>query len=127
VQNLTTRTRQLSATFYCDLVLGVERAKTAPFIFTEIDAVTGAIFARNPSNTDFSGRVAFVAASAKRRTWTCDRRDFLGRNGNPARPDALLREKLSGASGAGLDPCAAIQTKFDLSPNETREIVFLLG
>lgn len=127
VQNLTDRHRELSVTFYCDLVLGVERAKSAPFIITEIDSVTGAIFARNPNNTEFSDRVAFIATDSLSRTWTCDRREFLGRNGNLARPAAMFRENLSGSSGAGLNPCAAVQSKFELEPNETREIIFLLG
>ena len=127
LENLSESKRELSATFYCDLVLGVERAKSAPFIISEIDPVTGAIFARNPYNTEFSGRVAFAAIDAGSQTWTCDRREFLGRNGNMSRPAAMLREKLSGTSGAGLNPCAAIQTKFDLLPNETREIIFLIG
>ncbi|MDH3492747.1 MAG: hypothetical protein OEM82_04295 [Acidobacteriota bacterium] len=127
VRNLGEDTRELSATFYCDLVLGVERAASAPFLITEIDPVTGAVFARNPYNAEFSNRVAFAATDSASRTWTCDRREFLGRNGKLARPAAMLREKLSGKSGAGLNPCAAIQTKFDLLPNETREIIFLLG
>ncbi len=127
LQNLTQRNRELSATFYCDLVLGVERAKSAPFINTEIDSITGAIFVRNPSNTEFANRVAFVATDSKSRTWTCDRHEFLGRSDSMARPAAMLREKLSGKTGAGLNPCAAIQSKFELLPNETSEIIFLLG
>ena len=34
---------------------------------------------------------------------------------------------MSGRSGAGLDPCAALQTIIELEPDEEREIIFLIG
>ncbi|MCY7346534.1 MAG: hypothetical protein LH614_09990, partial [Pyrinomonadaceae bacterium] len=127
LKNITTRTRQISATCYAELVLGVNRANSAPFVITEIDAATGAILARNPYNNEFAGRVAFAATSAETRTWTCDRQEFIGRNGTLARPSAMLRTNLSGATGAALDPCAALSTDIEIQPGETREIIFLLG
>lgn len=127
LHNQTNRRRRLSVTSYQQLVLGVNSQSAAPFLITEIDENTGAMLARNPYNNDFAQRVAFVAMSESERTVTCDRQEFLGRNGSPARPAALTQDHLSGAVGAGLDPCAAIQTKFELAPNEAREIVLLLG
>lgn len=127
LENLTSRARTISVTYFAELVLGVNRAQSAPFVITEIDAATGAIFARNPYNNEFADRVAFISTSAETRTWTCDRQEFIGRNSNLARPAAMLRTNLSGASGAGLDPCAAMQTVLELEPGETREIIFLLG
>jgi cyclic beta-1,2-glucan synthetase len=34
---------------------------------------------------------------------------------------------LAGRDGAGLDPCAAIQTSIELAPHEAREVIFLFG
>jgi cyclic beta-1,2-glucan synthetase len=92
-----------------------------------VDQTTGAILARNPYNNEFAHRVTFVEMSESERTFTCDRKEFLGGNGSTARPAALRRTRLSGAIGAGLDPCIALQTVFDLGPGEQREIVILLG
>ena len=127
IKNLTERTRQISVTYFAELVLGVNRAKSAPFIITEIDAATGAIIVRNPYNNDFAERVAYIATSANTKTWTCDRREFIGNNGTLARPAAMLRTSLSGAIGTAFDPCAALQSDLEIPAGETREIIFLLG
>ena len=53
--------------------------------------------------------------------------EFLGRNGSPERPAAMMRTKLSGKVGAGLDPCAAMMVPFELADGQEREIIFLIG
>jgi len=42
-------------------------------------------------------------------------------------PAALKRERLSGETGVGLDPCGAVHVAFDLQDREEREILFCLG
>jgi cellobiose phosphorylase len=125
--NRSGRRRRFSATAYWELVLGESRDKTLMHVVTEIDPITGAIFARNAYNLEFGGRVVFAHSSETTRTMTADRTEFLGRNGTPANPAALNRNHLSGRVGAGLDPCAAIQAPVDLDDGQEKEIVFILG
>jgi len=127
VRNLSTQPRQLSATGYMEWVLGDLSPKTSLHVITEIDPVSGALFARNPYNTEFADRIAFFDTDDATRTISGDRTEFLGRNGTPRHPAALTRLRLSGKVGAGLDACAAIQVGFELAPGEEREIVFRLG
>ncbi len=127
VKNDSTQRRRLSLTGYWEWVLGELRSKTSMYITTEIDAQTGALFARNPYNSDFAGRVAFVACTELERSCSADRAEFLGRNGTLARPAALGRTRLSGRTGVALDPCAALQVQMELEPGQEREIIFLLG
>ncbi|GLQ91048.1 cyclic beta 1-2 glucan synthetase [Dyella flagellata] len=127
VSNRSGRARRLSATGYVEWVLGDMRNKYAMHIVSESDPATGALLARNAYNTEFPGRVAFFDTDAGSRSVTCDRMEFLGRNGHPRAPAALSRIGLSGRIGAGLDPCAAIQVPFELGKDESREVIFRLG
>ena len=127
VRNGSGRARRLSATGFVEWVLGDLRTKSAAHIITEIDAASGALFARNPYNSEFAGRVAFFDVDDLSRTLSGDRTEFLGRNGALANPDALTRSRLSGRLGAALDPCGAIQVPFELADGEERQIIFRLG
>ena len=127
VSNESGRPRRLSATGYVEWVLGDLRAKSAMHVTTEVDLRSGALFARHPYNTEFSGRVAFFDVDDPTRNLTGDRTEFIGRNGTLRNPAAMNRSHLSGKVGAGLDPCAAIQVSFELADGEERDIVFRLG
>jgi cyclic beta-1,2-glucan synthetase len=127
VRNLENRTRQVSATFFCEWVLGTVRDDAALHVVPSYDSESGALLARNAFNSDFAGRLAFAAVNRRPRTFTADRTEFLGRNGSPAAPAALGRVTLSGRVDAGLDPCAAFMAPFDLRTGEEKEVVFFLG
>jgi cellobiose phosphorylase len=127
VRNESGRFRRLSATGYVEWVLGDLRPKSAMHVVTEVNPDSGAIFARNPYNTEFADRVAFFDVDDAGRTVSADRAEFLGRNGTLRSPAAMTRERLSGKAGAALDPSAAIQVPFELADGEEREIIFLLG
>ncbi len=127
VTNASDRVRRLSVTAYVEWVLGALRAATAMHVSTEIDARTGALYARNPYNNEFPRWVAFLDVDDPSRVVSGDRAEFLGRNGTMGNPAALHRTTLSGKVGAGLDPCAAMQVSFELSPGVEHEVVFRLG
>ena len=126
--NRSLRPRRLSVTAYLEWVLGVSRGGSAPFVITEMDTPTGAMFARNSWSRDFSTRVAFADLGGAQSAWTADRTEFLGRNGSTDRPAALVRRaRLSGRNGAALDPCCAMQTAVELPPGGRATVVFVLG
>ncbi len=127
VRNESGRARRLSATGYAEWVLGDLRSKTAEHVVTQIDPISGALFARNPYNTEFTDRTAFFDVDETTRTVSGDRTEFIGRGGSMNAPAAMMRTRLSGRVGAALDPCAAIQVSFELEAKQEREIVFRLG
>jgi cellobiose phosphorylase len=127
VRNESGRASKLSATSFVELLLGEIRHKSAMHINTSIDKNSSVIYASNPYNIEFADRVAFLQTDDKSCTFTCDRTEFLGRNGTLKNPAAMGNTKLSGKKGAALDPCAAIQVSFDLASGEGRELIFRLG
>jgi cyclic beta-1,2-glucan synthetase len=127
IRNQSNRPRKLSATCYVEWVLGDLREKSAMHVCTEIDARTGALYARNPYNAEFAEWLAFLDVDEPRHTCSADRTEFIGRNGTLARPAAMQRTRLSGKVGAGLDPCGAIQVYVELAAGAEREIVFRMG
>jgi len=127
VRNASGRARRLSATGYVEWVLGDLRPKSAMHVITEIDAASGAFYARNAYNTEFAGRVAFFDVDDSNPTFSGDRAEFIGRNGTLRNPAAMTRSQLSNKVGAALDPCAAIQVAFELADGEEREFIFRLG
>jgi len=128
IRNLSDRPRRLTVTAYVEWVLGVFRETSAPFIWTEIDEVTKALFVHNRWTEEFGDRVAFADLRGKHRSWTADRCEFLGRNGNPTYPAGMEPgRQLSGSVGGGFDPCAALRQPVAVPARGSVEVVFLLG
>jgi cyclic beta-1,2-glucan synthetase len=127
IRNLGRQRKQMVATFYSEWVLGSVRDRVAMHVVSEIDPESGALLARNSFNPDYSSRTAFADVNLRPRSLTSDRTEFLGRNGSVTRPAALTKENLAGTVGAVLDPCAALQARFELRGGEEKEIVFVIG
>ena len=73
LRNDSGRPRRLSATAYCEWVIGDMRSRSLMYITTEVDPKTGALFAHNPNGAEFAGRVAFLDANDFDRCVTGDR------------------------------------------------------
>jgi len=128
IRNRSTRVRRLSVTAYVEWALGANGTMPAPYIVTSVDALTGALFARNPWRAEFGERVAFVDLGGAQNSLTADRTEFLGSHGAVDKPAALAHSApLSDRVGAGMDPCAALQTRVELGPAERIDVVFVMG
>jgi cyclic beta-1,2-glucan synthetase len=130
IENCSSRPRKLSITTYLEWVLG---AQQTGHILTEQDSLTKAIFARNHWSEENSQKIAFTDLIVQWQrghdtAFTCDRLEFIGQYGSLESPAALQNKtKLSGKIGAGLDPCTAMQSSFELATGEKIEVVLLLG
>jgi cellobiose phosphorylase len=122
--------RRLSFFSYVQWELGEGLNLTHLATETQIDSQSDKIFATNSKRGEFSAGVAFAAlAGAPGKCFaTCDRAEFLGVNGAVSVPHAVAAgNQLKSRAGAGLDPCAVIQTDFLLQPGQTVRFAVLLG
>jgi cellobiose phosphorylase len=126
--NRGSETRRLRLTTYVEWTLGVLREHTQHQVHTRFDRERELLLATNYFDPHFTGWTAFHVISEPVSGYTGGRRDFIGRNRSLANP-AALRDggNLSGITGAGHDPCSALQSAVELEPGETREIAIVLG
>jgi cellobiose phosphorylase len=127
ISNHSGQERTLSATGYMDIILGDLRSKTNMHIVSEMDTNIGALLFKNRYNAAFAERIGFMKVLSTAFSFTADRSLFIGRNRNLKNPIAMYRKKLSGKTGAGIDPGAALQVRFDLMAGEEKEIIFMIG
>ena len=125
LQNESSRNRNLSVTYYMTPVLGVSTSETAMHLISS-QTSEGTLIIENPYNRELNDSVCFMDASMEDRTISGDRKEFFGR-GRFDSPDALKWKHLSGVTGAGYNPCAAMQIKISLMANEATDIVFVMG
>lgn len=127
ISNRTPRPRRVTATYYAEWVLGSDRLVTRPHVRSELAGEVSTLLAHNPWSFEHGDRVAFAGCDAPLHGHTADRREMLGPGGDLSRPAALTRWGLSGRTGPGLDPCAALQVHVDLTPGQTHAVCFFLG
>ncbi len=127
IQNVSGRARTLTVTGYVEWVLDSLRTKSAMHIITEFNPEYRTLLTRNPYNSEFPNRVAFLDVNDVKFNFTTDRNEFIGRNKTLQKPEAMKRLRLAGKHGAGYDPCTAIQVPVVLQTGEEREVTFKMG
>ena len=99
LRNSSSRTRRLTITYVAEWVLGSNREDRQLHVQTTRDEASGALLARQSWNGTYAGHVAFAAMSPGAVSYSCDRAQFLGRNGSPEAPEGLARASRSLPAG----------------------------
>jgi len=128
IKNTSKVVKKLSLTGFFEMAFGgANREDTKDYLKTVRDGETGALIIRNTFHESFKKALAFVDLNGAESLITNDRDEFLGKNGEVINPSAMHRDKLSNVIHDDVDHCVALQSFFDLAPNEEKEIVALLG
>ena len=129
LSNNSGRTRKISVTGYVEWTLGESRTRSALHVVTHAPSIHGccAVLANNFYGDNGGERTAFFAVSGNHYSLTGDRREFIGRNASLQNPSAMKLHRLSGKTGAGLDPCGAVQSAVTLIDGDQSTFIFVLG
>jgi cyclic beta-1,2-glucan synthetase len=127
IENKGSTARRIRITSYTEWTLGALREVTQHHVRTFYDHESGLMCAENYFDRTFANMTAFAGLSEPVASYTGDRREFVGRNGNLSNPEALKHPHLSDATGAGLDPCAAMEVTVELQPGQVHEVAIMLG
>jgi len=125
LENKTELDRNISITYYTNLILGSVELDTKPYI--EISKDNNTIIAKNSYNQDYLNQRVYVSSSENIETYTADKREFFGENRGKQIPNGLLRDGFTKTLGSGFDSCITIQNKIRLKPNESKKVVLILG
>ena len=138
--NNTDSEQNLELFLYNEVVMGVTRQDSYRFISTLYDRTTQTVYSQNRYNNEFSGRVCAAGSSATILSHTTSRLEFIGRHGDLRTPEVLNRGintsfistknksiRLSGRTGAGFDPCIALQVSIVVPPKATKSVHFFLS
>lgn len=140
ITNHSDRTRRIELTSYVEFVLTSREADanhptfSKLFVETEFQSDANAIFARRRPRSSTEPerwalhRVLIDSDSSGDLQFETNRKNFIGRGRDLARPRALDRDVvLTGDQGPVLDPIGSLRVAVAIGPGETREAVYLLG
>ncbi len=95
--------RRITATCYLEWVLGTTHAESVGHLIPDYNPEHAMITIRNPYHPELGEWVAFLMASRSLHSFTTDRLEFLGNDGDLAHPIGLSRIGLSGKLAIGGD------------------------
>ena len=125
LNNKSLTKKKLRIIYYLKPVLGEDEIKTNECINLKFDKNSNLIEAENLYTTDFSNFV-FVSSSEKIKSYTGDKKFFLG-EGGLTNPDGLKKYRLNNENSLGKTSCLAIEIEISLDSLSEKEIVLMLG
>ncbi len=127
IENTHQDQRKLSLTFYIEWILANRKQQSYQTLFPKMDSQLDAIIVTNKYNNEFAHLMGYVAFSIPIKSFSFDRREFLGRNQTFQNPDALKRKYLSRKQSMRSDPCSVLHSEIELPPLSKKTIQIFIG
>jgi len=126
LKNDTPNKRKLKLYYYTKVVMEEDEIKSNEYIDSKYEENSNIVFARNLYRNEFQDDIVFVSSSEKIKSYTGDKKGFLG-NGGLENPDGLQKVSLDNRSGLGCSGNIVIEIEVELDSFSDKEIIFSLG
>ncbi len=126
LKNMSLNRKRLKILYYMKPVLGEDELKSNGYINLSYDKNNNTICAQNLYNSDFKNDVIYVSNSEKIKSYTGDKKFFLG-NGDLSNPDAIKKSGLNNENSLGKKPCISYEIEVEIESLSEKEIIFILG
>lgn len=126
LKNTTPNKKKIKIFYYIKPVIGEDEVKTDGYINLKFDKNNNILYAQNLYNNNFENDIVYISSSEKIRSYTGDKKFFLG-NGGLSNPDALKKSALNNENSLGKKPCIAYEIEVEIESFSEREISIILG
>ena len=126
LKNTTPNKKKIKLFYYIKPVIGEDEVKTDGYINLKFDKNNNILYAQNLYNNNFENDIVYISSSEKIRSYTGDKKFFLG-NGGLSNPDALKKSALNNENSLGKKPCIAYEIEVEIESFSEKEISIILG
>ena len=126
LKNMTPNRKKIKIYYYIKPVLGEDELKTNGYIDTSYDKNNNFICAKNLYKNEFENTKIYVSCSEKIKSYTGDKRFFLG-EGGIGNPDGIKKVSLNDKNALGKQACIACEIEIELESFANKEISIVLG
>ncbi len=127
IKNTSPEKRELKLIYYIKPVLGEDIVKTNGTIDVKFDKDSNIVFGKSLYTTDLEKTNCYISSSVNIKSFTGNKRSFIGENGNLSNPEAINKISLDGENALGQESCIAIEFLLELKAYEDKEISIVLG
>ena len=125
LKNSTPNKKNLKIVYYIKPIMDEDEIKSNYYIDLNYDYKSNSIYARNLYSRDFEENIMSVSCSEKIKSYTGNKKFFLGRGGL-TNPDGLRKIMLDNDNSLGKSPCIAIEIEIALESFSEKEVSFIL-
>ncbi len=126
LKNTTPNRKKIKLYYYIKPVIGEDEIKTNGYVATNLDKNNNIILAENYYKTEEIENIVYVSCSEKIKSYTGDKKSFLGEGGISA-PSGLKKVSLNNENGLGKNTCIAYEIEIELESYASKEVSIILG
>ena len=126
LKNNAPKKKKIKIVYYAKPVIGEDEIKSDGYIKLQYEENSNILIAKNLYNTDEFKDTIYIASSEKIRSFTGNKKNFLGKGGL-SNPSGMRHMRLDNDVGIGKKSCMAIELEVEIESFSDKKISIILG